>query len=100
MSDELSDLQRARLLDFISQADAVIGDGSFNPREEWGDAELMAFSLRAAQLLGYEDSSLERLFEREFGITGITAGDLGDWLAVIMMADVENRIRAMGGGKN
>jgi hypothetical protein len=30
MSGELSDLQRAKLLTFINQADAVIGDGSFD----------------------------------------------------------------------
>jgi ABC-type lipoprotein release transport system permease subunit len=52
------------------------------------------------QLLGYEDTSLERLFEREFAITGVTGGDLGTWLAVVMLADVENRIKAAAGGRN
>jgi hypothetical protein len=102
VSDEfqLSELQRYKLLAFISRADAVIGDGSFNPQEEWGDAELMALSLRAAQLLGYEDSSLERLFEQEFAITGVTGGDLGTWLDLVMLADVESRIKAAAGGRN
>ena len=42
MSDEfqLSELQRYKLLAFISRADAVIGNGSFDPQEEWGDCKL------------------------------------------------------------
>jgi hypothetical protein len=42
MSDklQLSELQRDKLLAFISRADTVIGDGPFDPQEEWGDCEI------------------------------------------------------------
>ncbi len=102
MSDEfkLSDLQRDSLLGFIVRADTVIGDGTFNSREEWSDPELIALALRAAQLLGYEGAVLNQFFEQQFGIADVTDDDLGTWLAIIMMTDVENRIRAAAGGRN
>jgi hypothetical protein len=97
---ELSDLQRTALLDFVATADATIGAGDFDQQAEWTDAELMALSLRAASLLGFAGDRLEQLFRREFGVSGVTEGDLDTLLAVIMLADVETRIKAAAGGKN
>lgn len=97
---ELSDEQRTALVDFVARADATIGDGTFDTQGEWSDAELMALTLKAAMILGYNGNSLEQLFEEQFGLAGINEGDLETWLAVIMLADVENRIKAAAGGKN
>src|SRR5207253_6881784 len=97
---ELSDLQRDRLSDFIGRADAIIGDGSFNPEAEYIHPELMALALRAAQISGYEGTHLDELFRQEFELAGVTEGDLGDWLAIVMLADVEARIKAAAGGRN
>jgi hypothetical protein len=93
---ELSDQQRGKLLAFISRADASIGDGAFDPEtaSSSSDAELMALALKAATLLGYEGTHLEKLFQREFEIAGVTEGDLGTWLDLVMLADVESRIGA------
>jgi hypothetical protein len=98
--DKLSADQRAKLLEFIDQADAIIGGGDFNRYDAWTDTEIMALSLRAATVLGYENEHLEALFQREFGIAGVTEGLLGDWLAVILLADAERRIRVACGGVN
>jgi hypothetical protein len=97
---KLSDRQHTDLRHFISVVDAVVGDSAFDPEAEFSDPELMAIAIRGATLLGYEGPALEELFQREFEITGVTADDLGDWLAVIMMADTERRIRSAAGGKN
>ena len=102
MSDEfeLSDLQRTNLSHFISVVDAVVGDGSFDPDAEFSDPELMAIAIRGATLLGFEGAALEALFQREFGICGITEGDLDTMLSIVMLGDVESRIKAAAGGKN
>jgi hypothetical protein len=97
--DKLSVDQRSKLLEFVVRADAIIGDGDFD-RNEWTDAELMALSLRSAQVLGYEGRRLESLFEREFGIAGVTEGQLGDWLAVLLLEDAERKILVAAGGRN
>lgn len=97
---ELTDVQRNALLDFITQADAIIGDGSFDPQVAWSNVHLITFALRSAMFLGYADAKLEALFEREFGIAGVTEGILGEALAVAASSDVERRIRAAGGGRN
>jgi hypothetical protein len=98
--DKLSADQREKLLEFIDRADAIIGGGDFDRYSAWTDAEIMALSLRAAQVLGYENEHLEKLFQREFGIAGVTEGQLADWLAVLTLADVEKRIMAAAGGRN
>ena len=98
--ETLSVDQRAKLLEFIDQADAIIGDGDFDRYAAWTDAEIMALSLRAAQVLGYTNERLEALFQREFGVSGVTEGLLADWLAVILLADAERRIRVACGGRN
>ena len=97
---KLSGAQREKLLEFIDRADAIIGGGDFDRYSAWTDAEIMALSLRAAQVLGYENEHLEKLFQREFGIAGVTEGLLADWLAVIMLADAERRIQVAAGGHN
>lgn len=102
MSDtfELTDTQRNALLDFITQADAIIGDGSFDPQVAWSNVELLALALRGATLLGYVDAKLEQLFETEFWITGINESPLHEVLAVSALANTELRIRAAAGGRN
>jgi hypothetical protein len=98
--EKLSTDQRAKLLEFIDRADAVIGNGDFDHSSEWQDCEIMALALRAAQILGYEGEGLEALFQREFGIAGVTEGDLETCLAVLTLVDVERRIRVACGGRN
>jgi hypothetical protein len=98
--ETLSVDQRAKLLEFIDQADAIIGGSDFDRYSAWEDAEIMALSLRAALTLGYENEHLEKLFQREFGIAGVTEGLLADWLAVILLADAERRIQVAAGGRN
>jgi hypothetical protein len=102
MSDEfeLSELQRDKLVAFITRADAVIGDGTFDPEADFSDPELMALSLKAAIILGYDGAQLEQLFHHEFELSGVTKGDLSDRLAVVLLADVEERIRSSAGGRN
>jgi hypothetical protein len=92
--------QRDKLLEFIWSAKQIIGDGDFERDALWKDCELMAFSLRLAQILGYTDGRLEALFQREFGISGVTENELADWLAVLLSADPERRIRCAAGGRN
>jgi hypothetical protein len=98
--EKLSDSQRAKLLEFIGRADAIIGDHSSPRYDEWTDAEIMALSLRVAQILGFEDGRLEELFSDEFGLSGVTEDQLADWLAVIMLADIEKKIKVACGGRN
>ena len=96
--EKLSPDQCEKLLTFIDQADAIIGEGDFDRGNAWEDCEIMALALRAAQILGFTNERLEDLFCREFGISGVTEGQLADWLAVIMLVDVERRIRCAAGG--
>jgi hypothetical protein len=100
--ETLSTDQRSKLLAFIERADAIIGDGDFDPDPDdaWTDAELMALSLRGAQVLSFSGERLEELFRVEFNIAGVTEGQLGDWLAVIMPLDAERRVLAAAGGRN
>jgi hypothetical protein len=96
--ETLSIDQRAKLLEFIDQADAIIGDGDFDRYDRWEDCELLASALRAAHVLGFEGISLDQLFRREFGITDITSGGLGDWIAYFAIVDAERMIRVACGG--
>jgi hypothetical protein len=98
--EKLSTEQRAKLLEFIDRAEAITGDHSFDCDDTWMDARLMPLSLRAAQVLGYTGWRLEELFCAEFGIAGVTEGQLGEWLDVAMMFDVERRILIAAGGRN
>jgi hypothetical protein len=98
--EKLSTDQRANLLEFLSQADAIIGNEDSDRYDEWMDAEIIARALGRAQVLGYQGERLEELFQREFGITGVTEGELETWLAVLTLADVEKRIMAAAGGRN
>jgi hypothetical protein len=99
--EELSADQRTKLIEFLTQADAIIGnEDSYHYDDEWYDAEIIARSLRIAQTLGYEGERLEKFFEKEFEIAGITQGILSGWLAVLSLVDVEERIRVAGGGRN
>jgi len=102
MSDEfeLSDDQRGKLINFVARFDQLHGDGGFDVKAEWSDAELLALALRAAEILGFEGEALERFFVKEFGVAGVTKGDLEPMLAVAMIADFEKRLRCAGGGKN
>ena len=96
----LSDDQRGKLLEFVAQFDLLYGDADFDCQAEWSDAELLALALRAAEILGFEGDALERFFCDEFGVAGITEGDLGTLINIVTVADVENRIRAAAGGRN
>jgi hypothetical protein len=107
--ETLSGTQRAKLIEFLERADAITGY-TFNSwtdlsdLEHLGDAlfdaDLIARSLRIAQTLGYEGYLLEQLFRREFGIAGISQGNLGDWLSLLSLADAEKRILVACGGRN
>jgi hypothetical protein len=96
--EKFSTNQREKLFEFIGRADAIIGEGSFDSQDTWTDAELMALSLRVAQILGYENQRLEELFSGEFGLSGVTEGQLADWLTIIMLVDLERRIKVACGG--
>ena len=76
--EKLSIDQRTKLLEFIDRAEAIIGDHSFDCDDAWMDAGLIACSLRSAQVLGYTGRRLEEFFCAEFGIAGVTEGQLGD----------------------
>jgi hypothetical protein len=82
---KLSDEQRTDLCHFISVVDAVVGDGTFDPEADFSDAELMAFAIRGATLLGFEGPALQELFLREFEIAGVTEGDLDTMLSIVML---------------
>ena len=98
--EQLSAGLRGRLLEFISQSDQIIGDGDFDRFREWRDSELMALALRAALILGFEENRLEELFRDKFGISDVTEGLLGEWLAAVMRLDLERRIMVAAGGRN
>jgi hypothetical protein len=101
--DKLSSDQREKLIEFLTQADAIIGSRGFDcyDYDEWRDCEIIACALRRAQTLGFENERLEELFQREFGIAGVTEGQLiADWLAVLLLADAERRILVACGGRN
>ena len=102
MSDDftLSESQRTKLIAFVEQFDATFSDGSFDTAAEWTDPELLALALRAAEILGFEGAALEQFFCDEFGVAGISEGDLGTLISIAMLADVENRIRCAAGGRN
>ena len=96
---ELLDWQRSRLVEFINQADAIIGLRDFIGYSD--DPEILALALRVAQILGYEGERLERLFCSEFRVGGVTqSAILGDWLAALDLVDMEKRIMAAAGGRN
>jgi hypothetical protein len=103
MSDEfeLSDDQRAKLLSFIVRFDQLYGDGDFDAQAEWSTAELLALSLRAAEILGYSGQDLEQFFAKEFDVAGLGESEvINDMLVCAMMVDVEHRIRVAAGGRN
>src|SRR5882762_11071975 len=99
MSDEfeLSDDQRGKLINFVARFDQLHGDGGFDVKAEWSDAELLALALRAAEILGFEGEALEQFFVKEFGVAGVTGDTLGVALACAKMLDVELRVRAAAG---
>jgi hypothetical protein len=97
--EKLSLDQRAKLIQFLDQTDAIIGNED-SDRDEWRNAEIIAHALRRAQVLGYEGERLEELFQREFGIAGVIEDQLGDWLSLLSRADVEKRILVACGGRN
>jgi hypothetical protein len=98
--DKLSTGQREKLLMFVDQTAQIIGKRFFDQYDAWTDAEILALSLRAAQILGYENESLEKLFRHAFGIADVTRSPLGDWLAFIILVDTERRILLAAGGRN
>ena len=98
--ETLSGTQRAKLIAFLSRADAITGNEDFDCYNEWYDAEIIARGLRVAQTLGYEGERLEELFRREFGIAEVNKNQLAGWLAVLALVDVEERIRVAAGGRN
>ena len=101
--ETLSGAQRSALIEFLTQADAIIGNEGFDcyDYDEWRDCEIIAHGLRRAQVLGYQGERLERLFCSQFAIADITAeGPLSDWLAVLSLADVERQILVACGGRN
>jgi hypothetical protein len=100
--ETLSPDQRAKLIEFLDRADAIIGNEGFDcyDYDEWRDCEIIACALRRSQILGYQGERLERLFCSQFAIADITAeGPLSDWLAVLSLADVEKRIMIAAGGR-
>lgn len=100
-SEELSSEQRARLLTFVEQFDQCFSDGEFDQGAELDDIELIALSLRIAEILGYAGESLERFFCDEFGVSGMgDEGPIGDILAIAMRVDGEQRLLCKAGGRN
>jgi hypothetical protein len=98
--EKLSGSQRSALIEFLTQADAIIGNEGFDcyDYDEWRDCEIIACALRRAQVLGFENERLEQLFQREFGVAGVTEeGLLADWLGLILLADAEKRIMVAAG---
>jgi hypothetical protein len=101
MSDELSDDQRAKLIEFIMRFDQIFGDGDFDAKAEWSTPELLALSLRAAEILGYSGQDLEQFFAKEFDVAGLGESEvINDMLVCAMLVDVEHRIRVAAGGRN
>jgi hypothetical protein len=101
--ETLSTGQREKLIEFLTQADAIIGNEGFDcyDYDEWRDCEIIACALRRSQILGYQGERLERLFCSQFAIADITAeGPLSDWLAVLSVADAEKRIMVACGGRS
>ena len=98
--ETLSTDQREKLIEFLTQADAIIGNEDSERYDEWYDAEIIARGLRVAQTLGYEGERLEALFRREFWIADVNKNQFGGWLAVLSLVDVEERIRVACGGRN
>jgi hypothetical protein len=98
--ETLSPHQRDKLIAFLQWADAIIGNEDFDCYDEWYDAEIIARGLRVAQTLGYEGERLEELFRREFRIADVNKNQLGGWLAVLSLVDVEERIMVAAGGRS
>jgi hypothetical protein len=72
----------------------------FERDNELSDAELLARALWCTQHLQMDPKALDRFFEDQFGIAAITQGELGPWLALMMMTNVEEQIKAAAGGRN
>ena len=97
---ELLPWQRSKLLEFVHQFDRTYGDSSFNPQDKFSDAGLIALALRAAELLDFRGEALERFFEHEFALSGISQGELETMLSLAMLIDAERRICCAAGGRN
>ena len=100
ISFELLPWQRSKLLEFVHQFDRTYGDSSFNPQDEFSDAGLIALALRAAELLDFRGEALERFFEHEFALSGISQGELETMLSIALLVDAERRVRCAAGGRN
>jgi hypothetical protein len=103
MSDDdlpFTELQRSRLLDFVSHVDRSIGEGTFDRTKALTDVELVILSITGVQLLGVPDSEIGQFFEREFGLPDIDEDALGTLLSIVMLTSAEQRIRCAAGGRN
>jgi hypothetical protein len=92
--------QRSKLVEFVHQFDRTYGDSSFNPQDKFSDAGLIALALRAAELLDFRGEALERFFEHEFALSGISQGELETVLSMAMLIDAQRRVRCAAGGRN
>jgi hypothetical protein len=97
---ELLEWQRSKLVEFVHQFDRTYGDSSFDPQDEFSDPAIIARALRAAELMNFQGEALERFFEHEFALIGISQGELKTVLALAQLADAERRVRCAGGGRN
>ena len=97
---ELLEWQRSKLIEFVHQFDRTYGDLSFNPQDEFNDPAIIARALRAAELLNFRGEVLERFFEHEFALIGISQGKLATMLSIAMLVDGERRVRYAAGGRN
>jgi hypothetical protein len=98
--DKLSVDQRSKLLEFIDRFGQTYGDGDFDPGADYSDPGLVALALRCSQMTGVGNQELEQFFEQEFGLVGITGGDLGTMLALARLLDAENLVTHSAGGRS
>ena len=103
MSDDalpITDLQRSGLLDFIIEADHVIGDGSFDPTDEFSDYEVILQALLAAHFIGIDPERMNAFFHEQFGLAAVNQKAFDQLLAIVMRDNVEQKIKAAAGGRN
>jgi hypothetical protein len=103
MSDDalpITDLQRSRLLDFITEVDQVIGDGTFNPRDELSDYEIVLLSITATHFVGVPPERVGTFFHDQFGMVIVNQDAFDQLLAIVMLDNVQSRIKAAAGGRN
>jgi hypothetical protein len=76
---------QAKLAAFPEAGQHEADGTSFERDAEFCDAELLALALRFCLRSGIDPSKLDQFFADQFGIAEISQGELGPWLALMML---------------